>query len=334
MTLIDSAIDTFRRAAELNLEDPIRAGSLLCFPDYGQVVMTGDMHGHRRNFEKLIKYCQLESTPARHVILHELIHEKPEFYGAPDRSIELLLDAAKWKAFFPEQVHFLQSNHELAQLQNHEITKGGRMVTDDFQRGVADVLQSPRIERVIEAIDDFIASFPLAARSPNGIFFAHSLPNVSHMDEFDISCVHLPADQLDLSEGGMVYQMVWGRRHTPALLDKLAHVLDVEFFIVGHQPQDFGYEVLFDRLIILASDHNHGVFLPLDCRKRFTIDELRPGLGHVDCVRRVYGDHLRSCSRSAAAECLSAALTWAVRDWEYHLKGVIEPCVTPDFSAA
>ncbi|MCZ7638496.1 MAG: hypothetical protein M5U12_22075 [Verrucomicrobia bacterium] len=69
MTLIESAIDTFRQAAELNLSDPHRQGSLLDFDDYGQVVMTGDMHGHRRNFEKVVRYCQLESTPLRHVIL-------------------------------------------------------------------------------------------------------------------------------------------------------------------------------------------------------------------------------------------------------------------------
>lgn len=274
MTLLDSAVETFRRAAELNLDDPLRAGSLLVMPDYGQVVMTGDMHGHRRNFEKLVKYAQLESTPIRHVLLHELIHEKPAYYGAPDRSVELMLDAARWKTFFPEQVHFLQSNHELAQLQDHEITKGGRLVTDDFERGVAEVLQTSNIDPALEAIDAFIASFPLAAQSPNGIFFSHSLPNVAHIDEFDINIVHRPADQLDLSEGGMVYQMVWGRRHTPALLDRFASVLGVQFFIVGHQPEDAGYAVQYDRLIILASDHNHGVFLPVDCGRTYTIDEL------------------------------------------------------------
>lgn len=285
MTTVSAATDTFRRAADMNLDDPIRAGSLLCPPDYSQVVMTGDMHGHRRNFEKLIKYCQLESTPTRHVLLHELIHEQPQSMNDSDRSVELLLDAAKWKTFFPDQVHFLQSNHELAQMQNHEITKGGRMVTDEFERGVAEVLGSSNVDEVLNAIDDFIASYPLAARSPNGVFFAHSLPNVSHMDEFDPSCVHDPADSLDLSEGGMVYQMVWGRRHTPALLERLALAFEVQYFVVGHQPQEFGYEVRFDRLIILASDHNHGVFMPVDCRKHYTIEDLvqriRPFVGVI-----------------------------------------------------
>jgi len=274
MTQSESAIDTFRRAAELNLEDPIREGSLLCFANYGQIVMTGDMHGHRRNFEKLVKYCQLESTPLRHVILHELIHEEPASYGAPDRSVELLLDAAKWKTFFPDQIHFLQSNHELAQLQNHQISKGGRIVTDDFDRGVAEAFGTENLDKALEAIDAFIASFPLAGRSQNRILFAHSLPDVAFMDEFNPDCVDQPADKLDYSEGGPIYQLVWGRRHTPALLDRLAASYDVDFFIIGHQPQDFGYEVRLDRLIILASDHNHGVFLPVDCKKQYDLNSL------------------------------------------------------------
>ena len=85
MTLIESAITTFRKAAEANLTDPVRRGSMLHFSDYNQVVMTGDLHGHRRNFEKIVKYCQLEHTPVRHVILHELIHEEPSVFGEPDR---------------------------------------------------------------------------------------------------------------------------------------------------------------------------------------------------------------------------------------------------------
>jgi hypothetical protein len=285
MNLVQFAIDTFRKAAELNLEDPVRQGSLLCFSNYGQVVMTGDMHGHRRNFEKLVKYCQLESTPVRHVILHELIHEEPAGYNAPDLSVELLLDAAKWKTFFPDQVHFLQSNHELAQLQNHQISKGGRIVTEDFDRGVAQALESNNIDKALEAIDEFIASFPLAARTPNRIFFSHSLPDASCIDEFDPRCVDQPAGELDLTEGGSVYQLVWGRRHTPALLDRLARAYEVDYFVTGHQPQEFGYEVRMDRLIILASDHNHGVFLPVDCSKKYDIDALvsriRPFAGVV-----------------------------------------------------
>ncbi len=274
MTAADSAIDTLRQATALNLEDPLRDGSLLRFANYGQVVMTGDLHGNRRNFEKLVRYCQLERTPVRHILLHEMIHAEPKGSGWVDRSVEVLLDAARWKVFLPEQVHFLQSNHELAQLQDHQITKGGRLVTDEFDRGVAEVLGSDRVEEALEAINAFIASFPLAARSDNGIFFAHSLPDVYHMDYYDPTSVFQPADRLDMSEGGMVYQLVWGRRHTPALLDKLSEAWDVRFFIIGHQPQEMGYSVQHDRLVILSTDNDHGAFLPVDCHRQYDLETL------------------------------------------------------------
>jgi hypothetical protein len=236
--------------------------------------MTGDLHGNRRNFEKLVRYCQLEQTPVRHILLHEMIHAEPTGMGWLDRSVELLLDAARWKVFFPEQVHFLQSNHELAQLQNHQITKGGRLVTDEFQHGLAEVLGGNRVDEALQAINAFIASFPLAARSDNGIFFAHSLPDVYQMGHYDPASVFQPADQLDMSEGGMVYQLVWGRRHTPALLDKLGEAWDVRFFIIGHQPQEMGYAVQHDRLIILSTDNDHGVFLPVDCSRKYDLEKL------------------------------------------------------------
>lgn len=285
MSLLQFAIDTFNRAADLNLEDPIREGSLLCFANYGQVVMTGDLHGHRRNFEKLVKYCQLESTPVRHVILHELIHEEPASYGAADTSVELLLDAAKWKTFFPDQIHFLQSNHELAQMQNHQISKGGRIVTEDFDRGVAEVLGSSNVDGALDAIDRFIGSFALAGRTPNRIFFSHSLPDASSIASFDPRCVDQPAGKVDLAEGSSAYGLVWGRRHTSAVIEKLAAAYDVDYFVMGHQPQEFGYEVVMDKIIILASDNNHGVYLPIDCHKRYDIEALveriRPFAGVV-----------------------------------------------------
>ena len=278
MTLVDSAIKAFRRAAELNLNDSLRSGSLLSLPDRAQVILTGDMHGHRRNFEKLIKYAELEATPIRHVILHELIHKEPEEYGAPDLSFELLLDAAKWKTVFPNQVHFLQSNHELAQLQNHQITKGGRIVTAEFERGIAEILETSQIDGVLEGIDVFIASYPIAGVTPNGIFFAHSLPDVAYIDLFDTDCVNHEPEEIDLGEGGMIYKLVWGRRHTPALLDRLSRAYSAKFFVIGHQPQDTGYSVQQDRLIILSSDNNHGTFLPVDCSREYTIQQLEAAI--------------------------------------------------------
>ena len=49
---------------------------MLQMPNYGQLVMTGDLHGHFRNFDRLKKYANLERTPARHVVLHEMVHKE------------------------------------------------------------------------------------------------------------------------------------------------------------------------------------------------------------------------------------------------------------------
>ena len=47
--------------------------------------------------------------------------------------------------------------------------------------------------------------------------------------------------------------------------------------ITGHQPQEAGYAVNGDRHIIIASDHNQGVFLPLSLSETYEMDALPDG---------------------------------------------------------
>ena len=44
--------------------------------------------------------------------------------------------------------------------------------------------------------------------------------------------------------------------------------------MTGHQPADWGYEMPNDLLLILASDHDHGVCLPIDLAKDYTMESL------------------------------------------------------------
>ena len=267
------AAETFHQAAELNREDSLRTGSLLEFPNYGQVVMTGDLHGHRRNFEKLQRYCDLARFGARHVILHEIIHEDAEAAETPDDSHRLLLDAARWKCEFPDQVHFLLSNHELAQINRHEITKNGRAVTQVFEQSVRNAYGQSGAA-VLDAIYAFVRTFPLAGRTANRVFLSHSLPNPRDLSSFDPTVIsRVPTDD-DLRERGSAHALVWGRYHTEPVLAALQEIFDVDFFVCGHQPQEEGYAVLHDRMVILASEHNHGVFLPLDLNKPATLSSL------------------------------------------------------------
>lgn len=269
----DEAIAVFREAAEHNWQDPYRQGATVHLPGYGQAVMTGDLHGHNKNLAKLQKYAMLDRVSARHVILHEMVHADVQMTEV-DRSHETLLEAASYKCQFPEQVHFLQSNHELAQLTGYPIAKNGRAVIDDFNAGVVMAYGDRRTGEVLAAIDEFIASFPLAARTQNRIWMSHSLPGLHNMDEFDPTVFDRDLTIEDLHEDRTIFHTVWGRRHTEALIEQLAQMLDVDIFLTGHQPQEMGFSQVFDRLIILASDHSHGTFLPFDLGKPQTPDSL------------------------------------------------------------
>lgn len=268
-----SAAAIYLEAARLNREDPLLRGSLLAFPNYGQVVMTGDLHGHRRNFEKLKRYCDLERFGARHVMLHELIHEDVTSISAKDTSHELMLDAARWKCEFPDQVHFLLSNHELAQVMRNEISKNGRIVTIAFEESLCDTFGAGSGD-VLAAICEFIRSFPLAGRTENRVLLSHSLPGPRELSAFDAGVLSRVLRDDDFNDGGSAHAMVWGRYHTEGVLNTLRELFDVDYFVCGHQPQETGYDVLHDCMVILASDHNHGVFLPLDLSKPVTLDLL------------------------------------------------------------
>lgn len=267
-----NACRILHQAARLNYEDSNRAGSLLRFGTFGQLVMTGDLHGNLRNFEKLQRFCDLKRCPGRFVILHELIHQESAERGQPDTSIDLLLRAAEWKCEYPDNVYFLQSNHELAQYRGQEITKGGRSVLHDFDQGVA-LRYGAAAAEVLAAVREYIASLPLAARTASDIFLAHSLPDPLTIESFDLSVLDRIPTAADLSPGGAAYSLVWGRFHTPRVVEFLAQRLKAELFVVGHTPQEFGYATV-GRLIILASDHNHGVFLPIDLGRRYTVEQL------------------------------------------------------------
>lgn len=268
-----TAAEAIAEAARLNREDPLLQGSQLIFPDYGQLVMTGDLHGHARNFDKLQRFCSLEHFAPRHVILHELIHEEIVALFGSDSSHEVLLKAAQWKCDFPDQVHFLLSNHELAQLIGNEISKNGRVVTAAFEESVHRAYGREG-DRVLEAIDELIRSYPLAGRTPNRVMVSHSLPGPRELPTFDATVLDRTPTDRDLAESGSAHALVWGRYQTPQVIESLCEMLDADFFICGHQPQETGYEVLHERMVILASDHSHGVFLTLDLSKPVTLESL------------------------------------------------------------
>lgn len=269
MNLQDPAVaaDLFRRAADANLSDPQRSGACVDLPRAGHLLMSGDLHDHFFNFMKLLKLAALHRAPDRHLILHELIHGPSTVNGA-DLSVRLLARAAALKLQYPGRVHFLMANHDLAQLGGEGIAKNGKSVTQAFDDGI-DYIYGDSAPTVRDAVHAFIRSEPLAVRCANGILCSHSLPAPRLLPAFDAGVLGRVPTDTDIKMGGAAFEMVWGRRHTQEVADKLGAAWGTRLFVVGHQPADMGFEEEGETMLILASNHEHGVALPIDLSRDY-----------------------------------------------------------------
>jgi len=266
-------IDLLSKGAEANHADKFRRGNLIHLPAEGSLIATGDIHGHRRNFERIVVFADLASHHDRHVILQEIIHGGPQDAEGGCLSYRLLFDAVRYKLMFPDRVHIIMGNHDTTVINGTTVMKDGQEMSRalclalkrEFRQASADVEQ---------AIRQFLFSQPLGVRCENRIWLSHSLPGDHFVDRFDRQVMDRQLNLNDCEKPGSAYLLTWGRRHSQALLDKMAELFDVDIFILGHQPQQQGWHKAAKNLIIIASDHNHGCLLSIDLAKSYTIDEL------------------------------------------------------------
>src|SRR5438128_3992160 len=171
----ERVIEAFQIATEENEISSLRHFNVVNLPAQGELWMTGDLHDHRRNYEKVVRHAALDENPQRHLVLHELIHgDRFDSTGA-EGSWHMLFQAAELKCDFPEQVHFLLANHDLAQIHGEGIMKAGLSVCEAFTAGVK-LAFGERKNAVNIAITEFLLSLPLGARTQTGLFFCHSMP--------------------------------------------------------------------------------------------------------------------------------------------------------------
>lgn len=270
----ERVIETFEIACEENHVNSLRQHNVVHLPMEGELWMTGDIHDHRRNYEKLVRAADLANHPDRHLVLHELIHgDRFDASGAED-SWQILYQAAELKCDFPSQVHFLLANHDLAQIHGEGIMKAGLSVCEAFSAGVRKSFHNDA-DRVEVAIKQFLLSLPLGVSAPNGIFCCHSLPTDSQLEDFDYTVFNRELEGKDYQRRtGPVYQLIWGRHMSSATAAAFADQIGAKIIITGHQPQESGYLVNGDRHLILASDHNQGVFLPINLSETYDMQAL------------------------------------------------------------
>src|SRR4030042_4752971 len=224
-----TVIDLLKKGIEANNADIFRHGNLLHLPVDGDLVITGDLHGHCRNFQRIVTFADLAHNPNRHVILQEIIHGGPEDSRGGCLSYKLLLEVVRYKLRYPDNVHLIMGNHDTAFINNSEVMKNGR----EMNRAMRLALENefPDAGADVElAIRQFLFSQPLAVRCENRIWVSHSLPGDRMMDKFDLHIINRQLKINDVARPGSAYLLTWGRQHSQNLLDKLAEFLDVDTF--------------------------------------------------------------------------------------------------------
>ena len=266
-------IELLKKGTQANREEVLRKGNLVELPDKGSLIITGDLHGHIRNFERIVTFADLPNHHDRHVILQEIIHGGPEDLQGGCLSYKLLFEAIRYKLAFPGRVHFIMANHDTAFIINSKVMKDGR----EMNRAMIMALEREYKEagaEIVPAIKQFLFSQPLAVKCSNRIWISHSLPADRFADKFNPDIMEKSLQLNDITRPGSAYLLTWGRNQSQNVLDKMAKVFDVDIFVLGHQQQDSGWAKAGNNLLIIASNHNHGQILSIDLAKNYNIEQL------------------------------------------------------------
>jgi hypothetical protein len=248
-------------ASNILLTNKNRRGCAHHLPSNGQVLVTGDLHDNPVHFSKIIQLADLDIS-TNHVVLQELIHSGGDS-STVDFSYRMLVRVAALVIAYPTQVHPILANHELSQATGRPITKGGGELVQKFNDGVQQAF-GKHAESVVDALNTFILAMPLAAQSKTGLMCMHSLPNELTMDEYDKEILQRELQPADYrGPFGTAYMTVWGRQYGPEQVNALAEHWGVTLFCLGHAWVPSGIDMAMPNVLLINSDHNNGVVLPV-----------------------------------------------------------------------
>ncbi|MFZ5829990.1 MAG: metallophosphoesterase [Planctomycetota bacterium] len=273
---IENVITTFQQATEANLKTPGREGNIVVLtPELADDVMiTGDVHGHRRNFNFIRNTAALDRHPRRHLILQEVCHGGPTYpQSGGDMSHTVLEDVAALKVKYPDRVHFILGNHELAEISDYPIQKNKQMLNLMFRLGLQH-MYGPAADKVREAFTPFLKSCPLGVRLPHGIFVSHSIPENSDTRKYDKSVFSRALEPLDFVERTGVFQLVWGRDYRSENADAFAELVGAQVLINGHEPCEEGFMAPNSRQVILDCCGDKPSYVVLDTSRPWSQQEI------------------------------------------------------------
>lgn len=274
----DYVMRVMAAAVKANLGDAHRRGQLIELPNTGDVMITGDLHGHLPNFERIVRLADLPNHPQRHLILQELLHSL--YDDTPDTSYRLLEEAAILKTVYPSQVHILLANHDLSEILHLDIMKKGLSVLRAFDDALAEAYQFNR-DVIRKAYLGFLRTLPWAAATPTGIFLAHSVPDARYHELFSRELFTQPDDEPDLSKTSPAFRLTWGRDLSAPSSAAFAERLGADLLIIGHHPCRDGYTQPNPHTLILDSKDAHGAYLLLPLDRKLPTDQIVARIRHL-----------------------------------------------------
>jgi hypothetical protein len=270
---------TIRQAIQAFQNTPGRKGHLVSLEVSAEVMVAGDLHGNLENFRLLLQRAHLAAHSRRHLVFQELVHGPFQYPSGGDKSHQLVDLLAALKCQFPNQVHLLLGNHELAQWTGQWIAKGNRDYLELFRQG-AKTAYRDSAEAIYQAYLELFAAVPLALKTPNRVFISHSLPRPHHLETFDPAVLEQDdPEPKEFLPGGSLHSLVWGRDSTAATATAFLQKVDADLLITGHIPCEKGFDVPNDRQLILDCMGAPACYCLFPADRPLTHQEL------VDCVK-------------------------------------------------
>ena len=271
----------FTAAARANREDRFRRGALVELPARGDLVIMGDLHGHRANLNKVYNALDLGNHPERHLVIQELVHV---LEVGVDTSYEMLEEVAAIKIRYPDQVHILMGNHEHAELVGEEVLKGGICLNILFKEPIKRKYKE-YYEKARAELDRFLESLLLAVRTENRLFLSHSSPDRHTVEHFDLDWFRNRTSDF-YEDGDMVYNLLWSRDYQDEAAEEFARRMDAEVLIVGHTACKNGFSIPSKRHLIIDSKDDRGCFLTLRLDRPYTHNEIGKTIRRIDPPRK------------------------------------------------
>ena len=266
-------------AAKAVAANPFRRGNLIELPAQGDVVITGDLHGHLHNFRRIVKAADLPGHPRRHLVLQELLHAM--YTDTPDRSHELLEEVAILKNVYPARVHLILANHDLAELLGLDVLKKGRSVLRAFAEAIEEAYSFNK-DVVRKAYLRFLRSLPWAAATATGLFICHSVPPQKHLGLFSRQLFTEPDADAELSKTSPAFYLTWGRDLTGATAADFARRVGASLIITGHHPCRNGHAQPNPHTVILDSKDANGAYVVLPLDQPVSQDDVLARIRHLN----------------------------------------------------